>query len=113
MLIQDLKRKWRPVDYFWAALIIVFCALTAIYSFEVVTAIEQQRDVKKYKPEEFKVFTYAQLQKKFDEYRWPEVSDLWIPVVTAILLGFLEQAIMKAGNDWAYRIQLRTHNPTI
>ena len=50
---------------------------------------------------------------KFDAYKWPTKYEIWIPVVTAVMLGFIEQAILKAGNEWAYRIQLRKSNPLI
>jgi len=96
---------WRQVDYFWAFMIFVLILCTATYAYVVIDSITIQRDVSRYNPKDFGVNGRAELQKKFDAYIWPHLYDLWIPLVSTIVLGLTEAAFKHLANDWAHKIQ--------
>jgi hypothetical protein len=47
-----------------------------------------------------------ELQKLFDNYEWPQITDLWIPVVAAIVIGCLEHFTMYLIKDYTYSQQI-------
>lgn len=94
-------------------LIFIFFLCTAEYAREVISSISAQRDVSRYNLKTFGVDQRADLQKKFDAYAWPKLTDLWIPIVSTISLGLMEAAFKRLANDWAHRIQLRKSSPKI
>jgi hypothetical protein len=58
-------------------------------------------DVSRYEPERFGVTNHEELQTLFDKYEWPVVTDLWIPIASAIIIGCLENFTMYMVKEYA------------
>lgn len=48
-------------------------------------------DVTRYLPDRFGLTNHSELQKIFDKYEWPVLSDLWVPIAAAVLVGCAER----------------------
>ena len=47
---------------------------------------------------------YEELQQMFDNYRWPMVADLWLPIASAAAIGVAQHYFIIGIKPFMYKV---------
>ena len=61
---------------------------------------DNEMDVSRYEPVRFGVTNHEEFQTLFGKYEYPFVTDIWIPIASAIIIGCLENFKMNIIKEY-------------